>query len=506
MHQDKLSIVILGGGTAGWMTANLMAARWKDKNLQLTLVESPDVGTVGVGEGSTPSMQNFFKEIDVAESEWMPECNATYKNGISFEGWSSIPGYEKYCHPFPSQMDKFTFPQFDTNCLLRRHNFDVDTHPDRFFLGSYLSQNSKGPKANFAFPFDHAHGYHFDAGLLGNFLRKKAVERKVTHLQQHVERVNLKENGDIDSIDFRGGGNLEGDFFIDCSGFAGLLMQKTLNVPYLSYDKVLFNDTAVVVATPVDMQNLPSQTNCTALKYGWAWDIPLTSRTGNGYVFSSRYCTLDDAETEFRQHLGLLDEDVEFRSVKWKQGRLKKSWSHNCMAVGLSQGFLEPLEAMALHLVYHSIGHFITEFERGNFTNQHQTQYNRLVESAFDGVADYIVAHYRMNSRRDTDYWRDNAANQNISKSFRAIVQSWLGASQKSLADEIARYDTGRYFPLESWLILFAGYGVFPPKEHTKPLNKGMQSTDMHELDNFIKRCASNFDTHQAAVSAASLL
>ncbi|WP_100644059.1 tryptophan halogenase family protein [Alteromonas facilis] len=505
MLRDKLNIVILGGGTAGWMTANLMAARWKDKNIQLILVESPDVSVVGVGEGSTPSMQNFFQEIGVAESEWMSECNATYKNGITFESWSSMPGFEKYCHPFPSQMDKFTFPQFDLNCQMRRHNFDVDAHPDRFFLGSYLSQNCKSPKANYAFPFDHPHGYHFDAGLLGNFLRKKAVQRKVTHLKKHVERVNLKENGDIASLDFRGGGTLKGDFFVDCSGFSGLLMQKTLKVPYVTLDKVLFNDTAIVMTTPVDLQNLPSQTKSTALKYGWAWNIPLTSRIGNGYVFSSRYCTQDEAEIEFRQHLGLLDANVEFRSVKWKQGRLKHNWSHNCLAVGLSQGFLEPIEAMALHLVYHSVGHFITEFERGNFTNQHQTQYNRLIESAFDGVADYIVAHYRLNSRRDTDYWRDNAANPNISDSYRAIVQSWFGASQNSLADEVARYDTSRYFPLESWLILFAGYGVFPPQEQVKPLYKGMQSTDMRALDDFIKRCASNFDTHLTAVSTLNL-
>jgi flavin-dependent dehydrogenase len=502
MSQDMLKIVILGGGTAGWMTANLMAARWKDKNIHLTLIESPDVGVVGVGEGSTPSMQNFFQEIGVEDSEWMAECNATYKNGITFEGWTSIPGFEKYCHPFPSKMDSFTFSDFDNNCQLRRHNFNVETHPDRFFLGSFLSQNNKGPTASHSFPFDHPHGYHFDANLLGAFLRKKAIERNVKHLQHHVERVNTKENGDIRSLDFKEGGSIEADFFVDCTGFAGILIQKTLKVPFVSLDKVLFNDTAIVVATPANKDNLASQTKSTALKYGWAWDIPLTSRTGNGYVFSSKYCSLNEAETELRQHLGLLEEDVEVRSVKWKQGRLEKSWHQNCLAVGLSQGFLEPIEAMALHLVYNSIGHFITEFEKGQFTNQNQAQYNRIIDGAFDGVVDYIMAHYRMNSRRDTDYWRDNAANQHITPSFRAIVQSWLGASKNSLADELQRYDTGSYFPLESWQILFAGYGVFPPIENTKPLNRGIQSTDMSKLDEFIQRCASNYGDHMAAITA----
>lgn len=501
MSQDKLNIVILGGGTAGWMTANLMAARWKDKDIHLTVIESPDVGVVGVGEGSTPSMQNFFQEIGVEDAEWMPECNATYKNGITFEGWSSIPGFEKYCHPFPSPMDSFTYPKFDTNCQLRRHNIDVEAHPDRFFLGSYLSQNQKSPKANYNFPFNQPNGYHFDSNLLGNFLKNKAKQRNVDFLQQHVSRVNQKENGDISSLDFKEGGSIAADFFVDCTGFAGVLIQKTLNVPFINLDKVLFNDTAVVVATESDLDNLNSQTKSTALKNGWAWDIPLTSRTGNGYVFSSKYCTVDQAETEFRQHLGLLDADVDVRSVKWKQGRLEKNWSHNCLAVGLSQGFVEPIEAMALHLVYNSIGHFITEFEKGNFTNQNQRQYNHIIDGAFDGVVDYILAHYRMNSRRDTPYWRDNAENQHITGSFRAIVQSWLGASPNSLADEIKKYDTGSFFPLVSWQILFAGYGVFPPKENAKAPSPANQAVNMDELDEFIQRCAANYGPHLAALS-----
>lgn len=502
MGTEKLKIVILGGGTAGWMTANLMAARWKDKDIHLTLVESPDVGIVGVGEGSTPSMQNFFQEIGVDDSEWMQECNATYKNGITFEGWTSIPGFEKYCHPFPSDMDKFTFPKFDTNCQLRRHGFDVVAHPDRFFLGAYLSQNMKSPKANDNFPFDHPNGYHFDSNLLSQFLGKKARQRGVEHIRQHVARVNQRENGDISSLDFKDGGSLEADFFVDCTGFAGLLMQKTLHVPFINLDKMLFNDSAIVVATPISEQGIHSQTKSTALKNGWVWDIPLTSRTGNGYVYSSKYCSENDAETELREHLGLLDRDVNMRTVKWKQGKLEKNWSKNCLAVGLSQGFLEPIEAMALHLVYNSIGHFITEYENGNFTNQNQDRYNQIVNRGFDGVTDYILAHYRMNSRRDTEYWRDNAANQNITPSFMGIVQSWLGSSQNSLADELKKYDTGSFFPLVSWQILFAGYGVFPPQENTKPVSKGNDSVNINDLDEFMRRCSSNYCSHQESLNA----
>lgn len=502
MAQDKLKIVILGGGTAGWMAANLMAARWKNKNIQLTLVESPDVGIVGVGEGSTPSMQNFFQEVGVEDSEWMPQCNATYKNGISFRDWTSLPGFEQYCHPFPSKMDNFTFPQFDNNCQLRRHRFDVDAHPDRFFLGSYLSLNKKSPKANHNFPFNQPNGYHFDSHLLGKFLGKKAQQRGVKYLQGHVAQVHQKENGDISRLDFKDGGSVNGDFFVDCTGFAGILIQKTLKVPFNKLDKMLFNDTAIVVATPSDPKNISSQTKSTALKYGWAWDIPLTSRTGNGYVFSSKYCSVEDAETEFREHLGLLDSKVEFRTVKWKQGRIEKNWSQNCVAVGLSQGFLEPIEAMALHLVYNSVGHFITEYEMGNFSNKNQQRYNQIIDRAFDGVVDYVVAHYRMNSRRDTSYWRDNAENQHTPSSLISIIKSWLGQSENSLAEEVKKYNNGSYFPLVSWQILFAGYGVFPPKENIKPESEGYQSAKVDELDDFILRCAANYNSHSKSLEA----
>jgi len=501
MIQDKLKIVILGGGTAGWMTANLMAARWKDKNIQLTVVESPDVGIVGVGEGSTPSLQNFFQEIGVTDSEWMPECNATYKNGITFEGWSSIAGFDKYCHPFPSQMDVFTLPKFENNCHLRRHNFDVEAHPDRFFLGSFLSQNKRSPKANDNFPFDHANGYHFDSNLLGEFLSKKAIERGVEYLQRHVVNVNQNEQGDILSLNCKDSGFLEADFFVDCTGFAGLLLQKTLKTPFINLDKVLFNDRAIVAPTPSNRDNLSSQTRSTALKHGWAWDIPLINRTGNGYVFSSKYCSENDAETEFREHLGLLDSDVECRTVKWKQGRVEQHWNKNCLAIGLSQGFMEPIEAMSLHLVYTGVGHFISEFEKGGFSNQNQQQYNAIINRGFDAVIDYIVAHYRMNSRRGTEYWRDNANNQNVSSSFVSIVQSWLGSSDVSLAEEIKRLDVGIYFPVASWQILFAGYGVFPQEKKPKISSQNINSTDMKELADFIKRCGSNYPHHLEALN-----
>ena len=501
MNQD-LSIVILGGGTAGWMTANLMAARWTNKNINITLVESPDIGIVGVGEGSTPSLQNFFQEIGVEDSEWMPECKATYKNGITFDGWSEIPGYEKYCHPFPSQMDGVTFPKFDLNCQLRKHGYNAPAHPDDFFLGSYLSQNQRTPKANYNFPFDHANGYHFDSSLLGKFLGKKAQERGVDYLQRNVTEVLQDDAGNITELNFKEGGSIKADFFVDCSGFIGYLSQKTLGVKFQSLDKFLFNDRAVVLPIPRKGDELNSQTTSTALKNGWNWDIPLTHRSGNGYVFSSRYCTDDEAETELRTHLGMLDSDVEARFVKWKQGMVEKHWYKNCLSVGLSQGFIEPLEAMALHLIYTTVGHFITDFETGNYSTQNQETFNKKITSAFEAVADYLVAHYRMNSRTDSQYWIDNAKNPNVSVAVADIVNAWMSASAQDLEKAVMRYGTDLYFPPISWQILFAGYGVFPDPSQLRPVPEGTKQSDMQEVETFIARCASNFKAHHEGVAA----
>ena len=306
----KQRFVILGGGTAGWITANALVDAWGKKGAEITLVESPDIGTVGVGEGSTPRLKIFFDDIGVAESDWMPKCNATYKNGISFVNWSTRPGFDRYFHPFASTLDQHTKTAFYFNTHARRHGVDVHAHPDRFFVAAKLSENRQGPKPDENFPFVVDYGYHFDAGLVGEFLKDRAVGRGVTHRQERVVDVHVSPRGDIASLLTDGDESIEADFFIDCSGFRGTLIQKMLQVPFISFAENLFNDSAVVL--PAEQQaTIGSQTVSTALRYGWAWEIPLTQRIGNGYVYSSSFCSEDEAETELRGHLGLLDSDVE---------------------------------------------------------------------------------------------------------------------------------------------------------------------------------------------------
>ena len=487
----NIRIVILGGGTAGWITANALIDRWGDKGVDITLVESPEIGTVGVGEGSTPQLKVFFDTIGVQESEWMPKCNATYKNGISFANWSTKPGFERYFHPFASQSDRFTTTAFFFNTLARRQGIDVHAHPDRFHLAARLADNRQGPRPDENFPFVVDYGYHFDAQLVGRYLGEVARARGVKHLEARVLQVNQAADGDIASLSTEDGRLVEADFFVDCSGFRGALIQETLDVPFLSFSENLFNDSAVVLPT-AQVDDIGSQTVSTALKYGWAWEIPLTHRIGNGYVYSSAFCSADEAETELRGVLGLLDSDVEARHLKMKVGRLASHWHRNCLAVGLSQGFIEPLEATALNLVCNTVNNFMAfvETDQG-LSGKSRDAFNQRVNRDFELVRDYIVAHYVLNSRRDTVYWSENAQNRNLSDRLEQILQIWT--SGKNLSEEIERQQIPTSYTARSWYCLLSGYGYYPDLRQ-RPNNEAIaQRIDMSEVDEFIRRCSLNF-------------
>jgi len=488
-HQNK-SIVILGGGTAGWITANALIHRWADRGVAVTLIESPDIGTVGVGEGSTPRLKRFFDAIGVAEPEWMPKCNATYKVGISFANWSTKAGFERYFHPFPSQADRHTATAYYFNTYARRLGIDLHAHPDRFFLAARLAENRQGPKPDENFPIVVEYGYHFDANLLGDFLRSRAIARGVAHVQAKVVEVMQSADGDIRELLTDSGQSIAGDFFVDCSGFRSQLLQQTLRIPFRSFAANLFNDSAVVLPTEQSAQ-IGSQTISTAMKYGWAWEIPLTHRIGNGYVYSSGYCSADEAETELRARLGLLESDTPARHLKMKVGRVESHWHRNCLGVGLSQGFIEPLEATALNLVCNTVDDFITTVEAHGLEGDGRDGLNDRVNQGFENVRDYIVAHYIVNSRSDTDYWRRNGSNGEVSPALRQILEIWK--TGKSLSLEIERQKIPTSYTAMSWYCLLGGYGIYPDIRPAPADNAAGRKVNMAEIDAYIGRCAMNF-------------
>tara|TARA_Y100000814_G_scaffold291038_1_gene266684 strand:- start:111 stop:1613 length:1503 start_codon:yes stop_codon:yes gene_type:complete len=495
------NIVILGGGTAGWMTANLLQKKWRQRGIQISVVESPDIGIIGVGEGSTPLLKEFFDSLEISESEWMPQCNATYKNGISFNDWSTVPGYESYFHPFPCSLDFATFGFLYKYTELRRKGADVLAHPNRFSLMAGLTERKLAPLPAENFPFHFQYGYHFDSVLIGKFLREKAKESGVCHIEATVEKVEQESDGSIKSLLLNTGQILSGDFFVDCSGFASILLQKTLKVPFVSFAENLFNDSAVAIPTDIETE-IPAETLSTALSNGWAWKIPLTNRFGNGYVFSSKYCSPDEAETELRTHLNILESDVEARHLKMKVGRVQETWAKNCVAVGLSQGFIEPLEATALQFVYSTIEQFSQALEEGNFSGKNRDEFNARMNANFEGVRDYIVLHYKTNSRSDSQYWIDNRENQKISHNLRSMIECWYAIEDTQEA--LTRLNIGSYYSQRSWTCLLAGVGVFPKQENLVTPDEGkvgMAMKDLKYVDDFIKGCSMNFKSHGKLLS-----
>lgn len=459
MANAERSIIIIGGGTAGWMAANLLAKSLGSQGFNISLLESSTIPTVGVGEGSTPYIKRFFDTLGISEQEWMPACHATYKGGITFNNWSTKKDHSSYFHPFTSSLDANSFDIFKQVTMLRHANYQVDSHPNSYFLQAELIRQGRLPVSTNPSQVSSIYAYHFDATKLGVFLKQHAATLGVKHIVDEVHQVNLASSGNIASVATKAGRTIEADIFIDCTGFKALLIQKTLGVEFRSFKDNLFNDSAVAIATSKKDRYIP-HTVSTALSTGWKWDIPLTSRTGNGYVYSGDFLSADLAEQELRQAINATDGNADARHLKMKVGRLQKHWHKNCVAIGLSQGFIEPLEATALHIVQLSIEQFVVQYERGNYTDQYQDFYNHGVNHVFEHIRDYIVLHYLTNSRSDTEYWKACRNDIKISDRLQASMEIWC--SGKDLDAELNRQQVTQYYSSMSWHVLLAGMGVFP--------------------------------------------
>ena len=506
-------IIILGGGTAGWMAASLLNKTLAKKNINITLIESPQIGIIGVGEGSTPQLGKLFAALDIAESEWMAACDATFKNGISFVNWTEHTHNNRYFHPFPSPFDRQTVPAFLYHNKLRLQGMDVPVKPDEFFLSAKLAELNLSPKPKPnkpQIPLNYA--YHFDSAKLGEFLAAKAVSAGVVHIQDQLsdakDAITFDAHGNITTLKMRSGEHYSADLFIDCTGFSSLLLQEALSVPFTSFNNNLFNDAAVAIPTKA-MNPLPSETRATALKYGWAWHIPLTKRTGNGYVYSSKYISAEEAENELLNALGFKTKaDYEsanpnlppIKHLSMKVGQVKEHWRKNVVAVGLSQGFIEPLEATALHLVQESIMAFLERIDDPNvsdkigFTADKRESFNQEISARFNGIRDYIVAHYKMNTRSDSQYWLDNSKNQGISERLEAVLQCWQ--SGEDISPVLEHHNMTKYYPAISWYCLLSGYGAFD-KATTE---NRLPPHAMRQMQAYIQTNTEHFETHDKAL------
>lgn len=486
---DKHSFLIIGGGTAGWMTALLFDRAFPDASV--TLVESSTVGTIGVGEGSTPALKSFMDAVGIPEHEWMPRCGATYKSGITFTDWCTSPGFESYFHPFLTQFDRDHIKALDFNAMLRRSGLDVHAHPDLFCYSHYLATRKLCPITPYAFPFEVQYGYHFNAGAMAEYMKELALQRGVLWQDSLIKQVHLESNGNVTHVETDQGEKLEADFFVDCSGFASIITEKTLDIGFHSYADALFNDTAVTLVTQREA-TASTQTTATALKNGWAWHIPQQQRVGNGYVYSSRFCSSEDAEEELLAHIGADRPDGEMRHIKFRTGRVASVWNGNTLAVGLSQGFLEPLEATALALVQLTIARFVKYYRAGNFTNQYGDTLNREVADAYDGVKEYIHAHFLTSNRDDSEYWKACRSNQAaISPRLKRVIEAWF--ARQNIAEVLQETGLNRHYKLNSWLYILSGMGIFPPEDRLSPASANdLSKVPVEDIEDFFSRCTMN--------------
>ncbi|HEY7960146.1 MAG TPA: tryptophan 7-halogenase, partial [Sphingomicrobium sp.] len=355
-----------------------------------------------------------------------------------------------------------------------------------------IAREGRAPVAPPNFPFLVSYGYHFDAHLIGACLRDFGTARGIDHIDAKIASIELDDQGNVKALVAEDGRRFEADFFVDASGFRAAIIEGALKEPHRPFGENLFNDRAVVTPTPRPESGVQACTQSIAKSAGWIWNIPLTNRIGNGYVYSSRYIDPDDAAAELRVHLGL-GEDAEVRHLQMKCGRIDRSWVKNCLAVGLAQGFLEPLEATALHIVLATVGSFLDAWDKGE-----RDQFNAAISRRYEGIRDYLVCHYRTAQRKDTDYWRDATTNNNLSDSLKGVINSWFRA--QNLEEEVNSQDIAGYYSPISWHCMLAGYGNFPPPDLLKPPGPDITPLDMAEVERFVSGCAMNFPPLEEAL------
>jgi tryptophan halogenase len=463
MNQPVKQITIVGGGTAGWLTALSLATFLKPQtnthrsDCQIILIESPDIPTVGVGEATIQNIRYTFRALGLDEDEWMTRCNASFKVAIKFVNWYS--GNDVFWHPFGN------FPYVNNIYLSQFALLKKSQNPD-FDLQSFhrevpLCLANRSPKTGSENPYEGKVGYayHLDAGLLAEYLKEKAVAKGVIQILDNVQDVTLSENGAIYSVKTEKNGEITGDLFIDCSGFRGLLINQALQEPFISYADALFCDRAIAMQVPTDdaRDGINSYTTATARQAGWTWNIPLFGRSGNGYVYSSAFLSPEAAETEFRETLGERAKDVSAKHIKIRVGRNRNLWVKNCVAIGLAGGFIEPLESSGIYLIEMGIHHLIQHFPDGNFSPILRNRYNRIMTKHYEDIRDFIVLHYCTTQREDTEFWRFNKNHPAIPSSVHEKLELFqVMLPNFDVFEKIFLFEDYSYF------CLLAGMNVLP--------------------------------------------
>lgn len=434
MVRPVRSICIVGGGTAGWLTAAIIAARHtcgSDAGLAITLVESETIGIVGVGEGTWPTMRATLKKIGVSETDFFRECNVSFKQGAKFAQWVTGDSSDYYYHPL---MLPEGFPGLDLAPLWMKYSgehSDAPSFSDAVCFQEAVCELGLAPKLITSPEYSGVanYAYHLDAGRFAAFIRQHCIKNLgIRHIVDEVTAVVKNDLGDIDSVQTSKSGRLAADLFIDCSGFRSLLLGDTLGVPFVDCSDVLFIDRALAIQVPYDDERsaIVPHTLATAQKHGWIWDIGLQNRRGVGYVFSSQHTTPDAALEELRTYLGERHRGLQPREIKITAGHRQTFWKGNCVAVGLSGGFLEPLEASALVLIELSADMISAMMPATRETMDIVARrFNETTRYRWDRIIDFLKLHYILSRRTDSKFWIDNRDPASIPQSLREQMELW---------------------------------------------------------------------------------
>jgi glycine/D-amino acid oxidase-like deaminating enzyme len=462
-------IVIVGGGTAGWLTAAYLSralpAAAMPGGCAITLVESAEIGTIGVGEGSFPSLRSTLATLGRSEAEFLRASDATFKQGVRFVGWAGSPtpgsNADDYFHPF-------NLPLGGENPGLLPFWLDTAADParpsyaDAVTVQERLIRADKAPKRradpDFSGPMNYA--YHFDAGKLATWLREVATANGVTRIEGTVATVSRHEDGDIAALTLADGRAIEGDFFIDCSGFRSLLIGETLGSPFRSVEDVLFNDRAIAMQIPDARPDQPiaPYTRATAHAAGWIWDIGLPSRRGTGCVYSSRHMSDDEAERTIRAYAGPQGGTLNTRLLKFRTGYRERQWIGNTVAIGLSAGFFEPLEStgiMLIEVAARMVAEMLTGSADKDARAGAERSFNRHMAARFGSIVEFLKLHYCVSRRTDTAYWRDNTDPASWPEGLRDKLAQWRHRVP-SRFDFVLDYET---FLPPSWAFILHGMG-----------------------------------------------
>lgn len=486
-------ILIVGGGTAGWMAAAALSHVLRG-TVRIELVESDAVGTVGVGEATIPPILLFNALLGIDENAFIRETKATIKLGIQFRDWYR-QGHT-YFHPFGqygSRIDAASFHQY----WLRLNAEGLDENLDDYSAPAVAARLGRFTRPNGdprSVQSQMTYAFHFDASLYAQFLKRRAEAAGVTRHEGRISDVRLKDDGSIASVHLDDGRLLDADFFIDCSGFRGLLIEGALNTGYEDWTHWLPCDRAVALPCARVEPPVP-YTRSTALEAGWRWRIPLQHRTGNGYVYCSDHISDDEALARLRE--GLDGEAMaEPNLLRFRTGRRKKAWNRNCLAIGLSAGFLEPLESTSIHLIQTGITRLLLSFPDTGFAAADIDTYNRLSQLEFERVRDFVVLHYHATERADTPLWRRVAA-MDIPESLHQKIDQFRSRGR------IFRFED-ELFQDTSWIAVLLGQGIRPqrPDPITEVIPLDVTRERLHRLRSIIREGVERMPNHDDFITA----